>query len=474
VACFHNTSAGPNGPGVCEIRAFYKGSKTACNGQPDPQPSGPASTIACTNTYGSINPLITQGPATDYTDQPIDSPCSGVVFPPGGSGIKGFMPCIGDDTMHQVLHGAYTWPNDPQVYPGDSSVYRIIFSPGGNANGPITPAQNAMPLCSTLPDNYNYTANAHNCSGPIDNNAAVFAVARVANRTDKLGATVKWQSTGSDWSCELDQRGSGANGAVCRWQSPAPGNCSPPVTDAEVTQSACGRIDSGTSLLSGPITPNSGDALILQVSVPQVLSAVSLPASVSGCVPSQGMGAWTLVTQTFINNNQGVIAWYRGTANTSVSCNVTVTMASDNPAELKLYDVPKFNGTVELTTSATGFCNNCAAFPSPSAGNAITVFARDLQMGALLLVNPQTTPIVYWTNWLTNGPTSTQCLNGNQVCPTDDGTDYLPGHGPYSGNSDSGHLKVAPGVHYFHRDSNVVSNQSYSWGGSAIYLELNP
>jgi hypothetical protein len=95
-------------------------------------------------------------------------------------------------------------------------------------------------------------------------------------------------------------------------------------------------------------------------------------------------------------------------------------------------------------------------------------------MGALLLVNTQTTPITYWTNWLTNGPTSTQCLNGNQLCPTDDGTDYLPGHGPYSGNSDGEHLKVAPGVHYFHRDSNVVSNQSYSWGGSAIYLELNP
>jgi hypothetical protein len=86
-----------------------------------------------------------------------------------------------------------------------------------------------------------------------------------------------------------------------------------------VTNSACGHIDSGTSLASGSITPNSGDPLFLEVSVPKVLNNVSLPASVSGCVPASSLGAWSLVASKAIHSSQGIIAWYKGTANTSVA-----------------------------------------------------------------------------------------------------------------------------------------------------------
>ena len=53
-------------------------------------------------------------------------------------------------------------------------------------------------------------------------------------------------------------------------------NCRAPKTDdIYVTDSACGRSDSGTSLVSGTITPNSGDPLLLEVSIPKVLNPVS-------------------------------------------------------------------------------------------------------------------------------------------------------------------------------------------------------
>ena len=92
-----------------------------------------------------------------------------------------------------------------------------------------------------------------------------------------------------------------------------------------MTNSACGHIDSGTSLVSGSITPNSGDPLFLEVTIPKVLNNVSLPASLNGCVPASGMGAWSLIASQAVHSNQGVVAWYKGTANTSVACNVTVT-----------------------------------------------------------------------------------------------------------------------------------------------------
>ncbi len=466
IACFHNS--GPKNPGRCELRAFYKGSVSKCNGRKDPQPTGPASQVACTNTYGSVNPLDSS-PSTniDYADQPPVADCADVTF--GGNNNKVKVACIGDDTIHAVLHGAYTWPNDPQTYPGDSAVYRILFSPEGTSAA-ITPAQNQIPLCASLPSNYMPTENRNNCSGTIDNLGQTFGIARVPNKG--IGTSKQWHSTGNDWPCFIDERGAGDNGVVCRWNPPPSGNCSPPVPDSNVTQGACGRIDSGTALVSGSITPNSGDPLFLEVAIPKVLNSVSSPVSLSGCVPSSGMGAWSMVASQTVHSDQGIVAWYKGTANTSLACQVTVTMANENPAELKLYDVPKFNGTVEVSSSLTGDFNGGPPFPSVSANSATTAYSNDLVLGALLMVDQLTTPITYWTNWLTNGPNQLQCLINNTSCPKDDGTDYLPGHGPYSANSDVGHQKVGPGIHYFHRDAYNIGE--FSWAGLAIYVELNP
>jgi hypothetical protein len=232
--------------------------------------------------------------------------------------------------------------------------------------------------------------------------------------------------------------------------------------------------------MSASLTPNSGDPLFVEVSIPQVLNTVSLPVSVSGCVPS-GMGAWTLIASRAVNSTQGVIAWYKGTSNTSVACAVTVTMASSNAAEVKVYDVPKFNGTVETMSSASGIYTNGPA-PTVSAGVATTRFSSDLQLGALLQVNLAPTPITYWRNWLSNGPNELTCLGFNTNCPRDDGPDFLRGYGPYSGNSAAGHNQVTPGMQYFHRDTDVVApdpktmapGSKFSWVGLAIYPELRP
>ncbi len=473
IACFRNS--GPNHPGECEIRGFFNNSVANCNGEAGTKcgPSGsqcsaPTSSIACTNTYGSINPLDdNDNTKYDWADQPIVGQCSDVVFT--GNGMHQQAACIGDDTLHKILHGAYSWPNDPQVYDGDAKVYRVVFSPEGRGKAPITGAQ-ALPECNSLPLNYKPAENRNNCSGTINGQNADFAVARVPN-----AGSQKWQSTGSDWPCFIAERGSGDNGVLCRWNPPPAGNCRPPKTDnTYVTNSACGRIDSGTSLVSGSMTPNSGDPLFLEVSISKVANSVSLPTSLSGCVPAQGAGSWTLVASQMVNSNQGVAAWYKGTSNTGAACSVTVTLASEDPAELKLYDVPKFNGTVETMSTMSGDCNNCSQPYTVSAGMATTAFSSDLQLGAVLQVNQAAVPVTYWDTWLSNGQNQLTCLMGNNDCPRDDGPDFLPGHGPYSGNSDVGHNPVMPGTQYFHRNAGTVNGTQFSWVGLAIYVELNP
>ena len=95
-----------------------------------PSPRPRLSKVACNNTYGSINPLDNDDSTKfDYADQPIVGNCSDVTF----NGTKAA--CIGEDTLHKVLHGAYTWPNDPEVFQSDAPVYRIVFSPEGRGTG---------------------------------------------------------------------------------------------------------------------------------------------------------------------------------------------------------------------------------------------------------------------------------------------------------------------------------------------------
>ena len=502
VACFHNTDMGLKGPGLCELRAFYQGTVSQCNNRVGQQFAAPADLIACNNTYGSLNPLDAGGMNRfDYQDQPPNKNCSDVMF------NNQAVACVGDDTLHAVLHGAYTWPNDPEVFNNtsgstgvdDYAVYQVVFSPEGQGNAPVTPAQ-PIPTCDSLPPNYMPSANRQSCSGTIGPLFAEFGIAVVQN-----SGSQQWQSSGNDWPCSAgSQRGSGDNGVVCRWNPPPSDhctmtdgacNCTPPIIDQNVTNSACGRTDlvePDQPLVSGSITPNSGDPLFLEISIPcttfkngTCLNAVSLPTSVSGCVPSQG---WTLLAKQFINGNQGIIAWYKGTSNTSVACNVTVTTATENPAELKIFDVPKFNGMMDTMSAASG---TYTAGPAPdvSAGVTTPKFSTDLQLGALLQVNLTPTPITYWQQWLTNskvGSGSIDCLMENTNCPREDGTDYMPGHGPYSGNSDVGHNLIVSGMEpkaqYFHRHADIVVpvpermvlGSDFAWAGLAIYVELAP
>ena len=134
--------------------------------------------------------------------------------------------CIGDDTIHQVMRKAYTWPNDPQTYVDDAPAYRVIFSPGGK-NAPITPSVGAIPLCSSLPepiyDMKTWWVPATKtglCSDPIVKQGAVFAVAHPKNCNSLAG--------NCNWACKLSDGnpsakppvlpGSGDDGVICRWK----------------------------------------------------------------------------------------------------------------------------------------------------------------------------------------------------------------------------------------------------------------
>ena len=84
-------------------------------------------------------------------------PCANVTGPDGK-----LVPCVGDDTIHQVMHGAYTWPNDPETFDGDSPVYRIVFSPEAPASQ--SPRLRQVPLCSDPPP---ITTNRKTLSFPL-------------------------------------------------------------------------------------------------------------------------------------------------------------------------------------------------------------------------------------------------------------------------------------------------------------------
>lgn len=459
--------------GTCSLRAFYQTPTEACPVDllnfHNPPPGSPASSVACTFTYGSLNPLDTNGSTQiDYSDQPPANPCTVVV---GSDGKQ--VPCVGDDVIHQVFHGAYTWPNDPQTYDADSSLYRVVIAPGGTSI-PITPAQNGIPLCSALPSNYNYAQNFSLCANSVLNEGVDLNIAK---------------DQGRSWSCALGSQAANTNtGVLCRWH-PAPttaSGCTPPLTDQNVTNSTCGVSASGTTLVSSNFQPNDGDPLFLEVSIaaPDPTQPIDLPASISGCVPSTGQGSWQQVNNGSLffgsqkNPKQGLVIWYSGTSNnqSGSKCAVTVTLAGSAAASLKVYDVPGYNGSMDTTSSASGnFLPANDAQPSIFAQQepVKTTFANDLMMGSLLQVNQQLTPITYWQDWLTNTlkyspPASINCESN--FCPTDDGTDYLPGHGAYSSNADSGHLAVGPGPHALERRGEFVT--AFNWGGVAIYAEL--
>jgi hypothetical protein len=181
-ACYQNPPGNPTNY-TCEARAFIHAATCAAN--------------ICTFPYGYTNPYTN---IKDYSTQPPFGHCK-TVDPANTDAL-----CIGDDRVHTVFPHAYSWPNDPQVYGGDAPLYRVIAAPGGTTV-PITPAEDSLPLCSSLPSIYNYTA-AYNsttspatgyCSGNV-NNGAIRAIARVNTL----------------WSCVF--AGAGNDGVICRWK----------------------------------------------------------------------------------------------------------------------------------------------------------------------------------------------------------------------------------------------------------------
>ena len=482
--CWHNDPQNPT-QGFCAQRAFYQQDLSNCDTQTYEDPNtkqkyywgaptgglpGQAWVIPCSYPYQSYNDLTKM---VDWSTQPANGMCSDVQV--NGQSIA----CVGDDSLHKVLYGAYTWPNDPEVFGGNAKVYRVVYSPqsAGGTNLPITPSVAEFPLCSNMPGNYMPAANATSCSVAVEHEGAIFAAA-VANQN----SDGKYISNGHDWPCSLFQSSAAVStGATCRWAPPGDLNCDLPKLDADVDHSACAKIDSGTSLVSSQITPTKGEPLFVQVSIPQVLNSVQPPSLPAGCADSwQPVAGGSLTMFT----NEGYLAWYQATANTDQACTVTITLAQSNPAELKVYGIPNFNGTIETTSSASekfDLKTAAAAFPYSATAGEVTLNPDQdyLMLGSLLLVNHQNAPLARWNNWLTNAviypgidcvtPTG---MPDDHFCPTDDGTDFLPGYGNFSANSDAGHL------HLKGYSANVLQRagypvEPYAWGGVALYLQLN-
>jgi hypothetical protein len=211
--------------------------------------------------------------------------------------------------------------------------------------------------------------------------------------------------------------------------------------------------------------------LFVEVTIANALNPVELPASIAGCSPT-----WTIVKSQLINNNEGLVVWYSGSA-IRTSCKVVVTLANSNPAALKVYDVPSATGMLDTSGVATGsyVYSPSPKYPTVTTGSITTNHQPDLLLGSLLQVNKQFTPIAYWENWLTDAdPSASNYPNCTSIgCPTDDGTDFLPGHGPNSSNADVGHLYLTTtGTYEINRSGGNFG--SFDWGAVAIAIELKP
>jgi hypothetical protein len=189
-SCWYNPGSVDTN-GRCNARAFIKNPdpKYADNGGCDP--------AVCTFPYLFKNPItypITKRP--DYSTQPPFGHCSDL---PGADA------CIGDDTMHQVMRKAYTWPNDPQVYGGNADAYQIVLAPG-DTKASIT-ASGPVPFCDDAVFQgapYQYASQHTLCKNSIDY-GAIFNVAKPVSGTNL-------------WSCDIDPTGSGNEGVLCRWR----------------------------------------------------------------------------------------------------------------------------------------------------------------------------------------------------------------------------------------------------------------
>ena len=204
-SCLDGVCAKP----FCACRAFLK--KDDCSAD------------VCTHPYSSH----------DRASQPPFGLCTDVTSDATG--------CIGDDTVHAVFPGGYTWPNDPQTYVSDARAYRIIFAPGFiPGTSPVITESVPVPDCSSFPDAYGYAAQRKNCSGEI-NGGAIFAGAALSPACTKSddcpiipGSTPPAHSACdtafnrcATWACEIAPGGPVTTGDIlCSWsagdQTPTP------------------------------------------------------------------------------------------------------------------------------------------------------------------------------------------------------------------------------------------------------------
>lgn len=276
-ACWKNGGAGVPGTidGTCQLRAFYAKNPKDC---PD---------TVCTFPYGGYTNPYTGKFMMDLSTQPPVELCSDV--DPSNTAAQ----CVGDDTIHHVLHRAYTWPNDPQTYVDDAPLYRIIYAPG-EKNEPIT-RSDTIPECSKLPKLYGYEdiyggpgSSIKPCDISVNREDAEFGIALPESSCTKPSDCPITMNCNTsigkcvNWGCNLAPSGAGDNGVMCRWH-PAPTengkvlNCNPPTTDAYVTKSACGFNASGNTLVSSSITPAMGDPLFAEVVSTSTITGVNVP-----------------------------------------------------------------------------------------------------------------------------------------------------------------------------------------------------
>jgi hypothetical protein len=276
---------------TCEGRGFIKDN---INGSCNSLDAGvtQANCPNLTYPYGYVDPFFPSN-APFWSTQPPYGLCSDV-----SSNADG---CIGDDTLHNVMPKAYTWPNDPQVYGGDATAYRVIFAPGGNPTpAPITPTNNTLPACSTLngvpaptPNDspYDYPGNLAGCGVPIDY-GALFAVAHTGSFSEPKNR----------WACDLDPTGAGNEGVICTWPQPA----------TAVIQQVGLRANYNSA----------GSSLQLSV-IPGVQNNDLLIASITfsvGAGTSTPPAGWTQVPGASVaNNNNQTVVWYHFVTNSEPS-----------------------------------------------------------------------------------------------------------------------------------------------------------
>ena len=274
-SCWNNSGPESDSSGdfKCSGRAFVQ-STTDCAPLADgtANPSCPYVTYQ----YGYTDTTITPNQQYWSTQPPLGL-CSDVSSDPSA--------CIGDDTLHKVMPKAYTWPNDPQVYGGDSPAYRVIFEPGGNGTTEVSPLS-SIPSCSDLPGAqsvYGLKQAQINCSNVI-NYGALFGLAEPAP---------------TNWGCDLDPTGAGDNAVICKWNSPARVKQigMRPNFNAE-----------GTSLQLSIIPPsllNAKDMMLASITFNSAAGSPTVPTGwtqVPGASATEGSGDQTVVWYHFVTS----------------------------------------------------------------------------------------------------------------------------------------------------------------------------